>query len=383
MDIVIWGITPLSRYLAKNMKHNHSEIRPLSYIDNNMKLHHTIVDGIPVISYNELLKMDNLNKITVILGLKNPKNILEVIDQVKDTPLANVGIVKERVLLQNTLIDPWESEGEIIWSTFNSVNYRIVPGIEVNLIDACNLKCKGCTHFSSLYEKESIYLLENYKRDLLQLRRVGKIVRIRLLGGEPFLLDNFDEYIMTTREVFPGSDIEIVTNGLLIPKIKARILEIMRICNVNVTISSYKPTLEKKNEILGRLDEYEIPWKFEVEKILCFTRSLTLENTHNAELASKVCNSATCTFLRNGQLYKCPFDGLINEFYEYYGLDRYHESGVSVYQDSKIVYERIRKYIFEPVEMCKYCIEIPEYIPWSIEANPSLEDWLYKDGKCS
>ncbi len=380
--VVIWGATPLSQYLANNMKHNHTKVEPVAYIDNNLQLYNTSLDGIPIVSYDELLKREGLKEITILLGLKSPKSILQVIEQLKDFSSANVGVVKARAQLLNIPVDPWELEGEIVWNRYNGSSYRIIPRIEINLIDACNLKCKGCTHFASLYGKESVYSLIDYKNDLLQLRSVGKIVRIRLLGGEPFLMDNLDEYIMCTRKIFPETDIEVVTNGLLIPKINTKIIESMKLNNVNVTISSYKPTLEKKDQILKRLDEYKIPWKFEVEKIVHFTRSLTLQNTHNARLASKICKSAICTFLRKGRLYKCPFDAMINDFYKHYGIERYHESGISIYQDKENVYEKLKKYIFEPVEMCKYCSEIPEIISWSIEANPSLEDWLYKNGKC-
>ena len=87
--------------------------------------------------------------------------------------------------------------------------------------------------------------------------------------------------------------------------------------NVSVIISSYQPTMKKKEQIARKLEQYGIWWQFEGEEILFFSRSLTLENMHNAELSNRECLSAGCLFLRKGKLYKCHFDGLINDFYYY------------------------------------------------------------------
>lgn len=380
MEVVIWGANELGRYVAKNMKREDIDIVPLAFVDNNHELQNTVIDKVDVISYEDLKERKNLREITVLLAVKNAKNIFQILEQLDGTPVANVGIVKPKVGFSGLKVDPSQKEGNVIWSKFAGDTYRFLPRIEVNLIDACNLKCRGCTHFSSIFKNDSVYPIRDYKRDLLQLRKVGQILRLRLLGGEPFLLENLDEYIMITREIFPKTDIEIVTNGLLIPNISHRIVSAMNLNDVSIAISPYRPTLKMKKQIVERLDKHKITWHFEGEEISWFSRNMTLEDTHDPKFSNAKCSSAACTFLRKGKLYKCPLEGMINDFNNYYGLDEVHEGGISVFEDENILYGKTVEYALNPIDMCKYCAEEPESIPWSVEANPSLEDWLYKDG---
>ena len=46
---------------------------------------------------------------------------------------------------------------------------------------------------------------------------------------------------------------------------------------------------------------------------------------------------------------------------------------------STIIYDKLVDYVFKPINLCTYCAEKPECIPWSVEAELSLQDWLYKD----
>ena len=290
MEVVIWGVTPLGKYLAaNNITEGFMNVKPIAFVDNNYKLQNTYVDGIPVISYKQLIELKKQKEIIVLLAVKNAGNILQILEQLNSSFLDNVGIVKPNVLLSGGCVNLLEQDEKVIWGSFQGKKNRVVPRIEVNLIDACNLKCKGCTHFSSIYDSDSIYPIDNYERDLKQLRKVGQMFRLRLLGGEPFLLDNLDEYIMIARKVFPEADIEVVTNGLLIPAVNERILSAIKTNKISVVISAYQPTLKKKNQIANRLDNYQILWCFEGEEIVQFSRNLTLENTHNAENSNEKC----------------------------------------------------------------------------------------------
>lgn len=377
MEIVIWGVTELGRFLVNNIKNGDKNIVPKAFVDNNSKYWNTRVEGILVIPFEELLKKKNLKETIILLAVKNAKNIFRILKQIGNLPILGIGIVSPKVLYANSSVNVLKNQGEIIWYILSGEKNRVIPRIEVNLIDACNLKCKGCTHFSSIFKKDSVYDLSEFKNDLMQLRKVGQMVRLRLLGGEPFLLSNLDEYITIARDIYSETDIEIVTNGLLIPKIDEKVLLSIRNNDVSVVISPYIPTLKMKEEIIERLEKYRILWHFDGEKILLFSRNLTLMDTHNAEVANENCLSAGCTFLRKGKIYKCPIDGLINDFYHYYKLEKPHKSGIDIYQDEEKIYNEIVNYALKPVEMCKFCAENPEAIPWTIESNPTLEDWLY------
>lgn len=383
MQILIWGVTRLGRYLINNLRNSDNEvIKPIAFVDNNVKLHNTLVDEIPVISPDSLKNKYILDQIVVLLVSKSAKHIFQILGQCQKMGIANVGIVKPSILLGGMVVklDNCNDNKRILWSVNRKIHNPIIPRIEVNLIDGCNLKCKGCTHFSSIYKEDSIYSISDYINDLRQIRKAGLFLRLRLLGGEPFLLNNLDDYIHITRDIFHETDIEVVTNGLLIPKTDDRIFSCIKQTGVIVTISPYSPTLKISASIIERLDAYGIMWQFEGEEVLEFSRGLTLQGTHNAKQSCEICSSAQCAFLRNGRLYKCPVDGLINDFYKHYGLDMVRERGTDIYREEEKLYDRFAAYITQPIELCKYCAEEPEIIPWCVEHNPSLEDWLYKDG---
>lgn len=377
MECVIWGVTQLGRYAAAHLEYKGMRIKPLAFVDNNLKIQGTNVDGIQVISYQQLLKKEYSDKITVLLALKNAKNIFQVFEQTENATFNRLGIINSNIMQMGVSVDPWQEKGEVIWRVLEGKKYRIIPRLEVNLIDACNLKCKACTHFSSIFQNGSIYPLEEYRKDLFQLRQIGQVFRLRLLGGEPLLLDNLDQYIEIARELLPESDIEIVTNGILFPKVDQKILTTIQSCRIRIVISPYHPTLKMKDQIAACLDAFKISWNMEGEKIEHFYRNLTLEKMHDAKISCANCLSATCTFLRKGRLYKCPVDGLTEEFCQYYRLQKIPDSGTDIYCDKETVYKAIVSYALKPIERCQYCVEEPEFILWSVESSPTLGDWLY------
>lgn len=383
--VVIWGVTPLGKYLADNIVHDKKKWRPFAFVDSDPELCNTCMNSIPVISGTALRTMENSEEITVLLAVRSAKNIFQILEQLDSLPVGNIGIVKHEVLLSGTCIDPWSMDEKIVWYVYGQKTDCIVPYIEVNLTDACNLKCKGCTHFSSLYEESSIYPLYDYEKDLRKLRNVGQVFRLRLLGGEPFLIKNLHEYIGITREIFPESTIEIVTNGLLVTKVDQEIMRAIRDYDICISVSLYPPTYKIKKEIEEHMRSYGIWYYFDTgnteQGITMFYRNLTLQDTHDAEISNSVCSSAACTFLRRGRIYKCPFDGLVNDFYRYYEVDGKHESGVDLDRNADYIYEKLKEYALRPVKLCRYCSEELENIPWSVEAKPVLGDWLFHDGK--
>ena len=74
---------------------------------------------------------------------------------------------------------------------------------------------------------------------------------------------------------------------------------------------------------------------------------------------------------------------MISDFGEFYNLKmEIPDTGYKVDQGGdKDLYEHIKQLALEPVEMCRYCSEALEWIPWEVCAKPELKDWLYKEGR--
>lgn len=380
MNIAIWG----SKELGIRFYHllNNKECNVEAFVDSDSTLIGKKVEHVSVISPEQLRKTAKEKRVAVLLALRNSFNIITVLKYLENCEVKDIGIIKPRILSQNISISIGmdEEKGEIIWAKREGKKYNIIPRLEVNIVDGCNLNCKGCSHFSNLFPQDSTCSISEYEQDLKQVRKLGKLVRLRLLGGEPFLTGNLSEYICIARRIFPEADIELVTNGLLIPKIDKQILREIRINEVSISISAYVPTLRIKKMIIDTLNEFEIWWKFDKEEITQFLRNLTLDKVHDGKKSVEKCMSLGCTFLRKGRIYKCPLEGLA------YVLEKkYHvkfelaKRGVDIYDAPWKVYKSILDLITKPTEMCQYCSEEEEYIKWEINSVPILQDWI-KEG---
>ncbi len=378
MNVAIWGIGELGKHVLEIC--NEFKYSVQTFVDNNA-LEKSPENGIPVISYKEF-QNDYQNKTEcILLALKNSHNILSILTQLKTCVVKNIGILKPRIMAENFAMDAVRGiEDEIVWVRKDGEEINVIPRLELNIVDGCNLNCRGCSHFSSLYSKEDVYPIEQYKKDLVQISRAGQLVRLRLLGGEPFLAENLSAYLLIARDIFPDADIELVTNGLLLPKAAKETLQQIHKWNISVTISLYPPTIKIKESIETILNNNKILWRF--EKCGEFSRNLTLQKEHDAHRSSANCLSNGCVFLKNGKIYKCPVSGLIPIMESRYQVQFLQgDSGVDLYDAENQLFDSIVDLIRNPVEMCQYCSEINEGIKWGVRNNPKLQDWLWKDGK--
>lgn len=374
-DIIIWGYNDSGKYIADKLIEDHERV--VCIVDNDLRYEGARYANVPVCSYEAAKKKYfGSPRLCVLITAKRAESIFQIIDIISEIECNYIGIVKPRVQEFDRDFSVSQFSKEISWYKFDGERFSVIPRIEINLIDGCNLNCKGCTHFSSIFSREDIYNLEEYENDLKSLREIGEIVRLRLLGGEPLLLNNIEEYIRVARNVCPESDIEIITNGTLVLRMQGVFFDTLRECDACLLISPYKPVMEYKDEIMAKAKLHNCNIKYEKGCIEVFSRQLTLENNHDKWKAASKCSSRSCTFLRKGKLYKCPFDGLINEFYEFYGIDKKLVNGF-VIRGRKDVYSHIKSLAMQPVELCSYCSEEPEMILWSVQANPKLEEWLY------
>ena len=91
--------------------------------------------------------------------------------------------------------------------------------LELHLADHCNLNCRSCDHYSPISE-ECFPAFEKVSSDMKKLSEItnANIDNILLLGGEPLLNKDIEKYVVMVRDLFPNSNIQIVTNGILLKK---------------------------------------------------------------------------------------------------------------------------------------------------------------------
>lgn len=149
-----------------------------------------------------------------------------------------------------------KKESIFVESVYMEIDWR-KPRLEqyqVHLTDKCNLNCKGCGHFCCITPQDNFIDVEEYVRDMRQLKKkFWGVERLYLLGGEPLLHPEVSVIMEKTRMIFPDADIRLTTNGLLLPKQSEEFYETVKRYNIHLEISLYQPTQKLLSEGLEEL----------------------------------------------------------------------------------------------------------------------------------
>lgn len=272
---------------------------------------------------------------------------------------------------------PLMYDGKICFDQMTKITDCDLLYLETHVADTCNLKCKGCMHFSNLATSHNFPDLDLFEKDFVRLSELfGNIYIIRLLGGEPLLNKDLPKYVDIVRKYFPTSEIRITTNGLLIPRQDKDFWKSLRKYRIGMDISPYPPTMDIISQITGILDEEGIPYGNIAEVLNKFRKSLTLHPTNSPEKSVKLCASSHCHFLRNGKISKCPLPVMITDFNKHYPDNKIVTNDTfDIYEEKsgRILKDKLEKY----AEMCRYCPDTPEFIKWERTNNDAkLEDWV-------
>jgi len=248
---------------------------------------------------------------------------------------------------------------------------------EVHLTEHCNLNCKGCSHFSPLAEKEFMDV-EVFERDMARMAKLfdnNEIQRIRLLGGEPLLHPQVNEFIEIAAFYFPNIWRELVTNGLLLPDMSDSFWETCRATGTSIYISHYPVSLnyamlEKKanKKGIGIITEPKQSFRKDVYDV---------SGSQDELLSHSSCFLfGNCCQLNNGRFFPCSISAYFHHFNSYFNL------GISLSDDNCLdIYkarskEEFFRLITTPVPCCKYChVKMRKFgVKWE-HSKKKIDEW--------
>lgn len=200
-----------------------------------------------------------------------------------------------------------------------------------------------------------------------------QIAHFRLLGGEPLLHPDIDQFMFYTRKYFPGAYIDIVTNGLLLPQMNASFWNMCKKADIEIKISQYPVTVDKINKYVDLMKRENV--KFELfPNHDTFIYSINIRGDSDKEKVFRKCKEykSVCINLWRSKLHLCG--RCYNEFLKNYfdvrlpvstGVDFYKCSGTEIYN-----------YVTHPNELCSYCLLV-DRIPfkWGI-SEKKLNEWI-------
>ena len=256
------------------------------------------------------------------------------------------------------------------------ISAKYLPYLEFHVADHCNLNCKACEHYSGLVNEPHFPNLQKFTRDLERFHEfIDDLGMIRILGGEPLLNPEINEYVKLSRRLYPQANIYVVTNGLLLQKMPEEFFETLRQYNASIWISFYPPLESKMPVIKKLLEEKGVPLVVG-DMVKHFTIKQTLNRHNYPKEIFLQCFQANCHNLYEGKIAACFLPFTTKYFNAYYGKDLPEDGALDLY-DASLTTEKLKAHLLSPFERCRYCTP-PVEIEWTTIKNPSpITDWVH------
>lgn len=255
--------------------------------------------------------------------------------------------------------------------------------VEINIARHCNLNCRSCDHFSPL-SQESFADLGEVERDfrrLLELFGNKGIEEIRILGGEPLLNKQINEYFYLLRNLFPEAKIFIITNGILLVSMENDFWDAAKRNNIIISVTKYPIKLDYDKLIeMAKIKDVEFEFFGNSSTGRTFWHTpLDFEGKQDPIYSFEHCRMSNwCIQLDRGKLYTCTLAATIDIFNEYYGrrLELTDRDVIDIYAESSA--DDILRKLAEPMSFCRYCgVRDRTYgHPWAISMR-DIKEWSY------
>ena len=118
---------------------------------------------------------------------------------------------------------------------------RQIDYLRLAVTDRCNLRCQYCmpAHGIDIVPRQELLTFKEMYRVIRVLTELG-VKKVRLTGGEPFVRKDFVGFLEMLSFNDLLEDINITTNGALIPNHIDRLEKLKKVKNINLSIDSLK-----------------------------------------------------------------------------------------------------------------------------------------------
>lgn len=262
-------------------------------------------------------------------------------------------------------------------STSKDDRFEYLGYLETHVFHACNLSCKGCSHFSpAVYAEDADVDLESFERDIAKISELFDHVFIfRLLGGEPFLSKKLKEFAELSRKYLPTTDIRILTNGTLISSSGPELLDSLAQNNIGIDMSCYpinRPMLEQVKSVAESHNlRFQVSFDTDV-----FHKRLTLHGSNNGAANFASCPSADCCFFMDGLLSNCSGPLVVKFINKRFGTQIGPFGDLLDLHQPGLTATDVKAFLAEPMDCCRFCNPTVEDFPWENKHNYSLQDWI-------
>ena len=263
---------------------------------------------------------------------------------------------------------------------------RITPqasigALSIQITRHCNLNCRFCGTFSPLAESEFVSL-DVFEKDIKRLSELtlGYINTIAIVGGEPLLHPDCIKFLEITRKYFPDSIVNLITNGILLPRQNDNFYRTCAENNIVIAPTKY-PIKVDWDKVQADCKKHSVKFEFisntEKEVKTMWLRVLDLAGKQDPRKSFMNCQLAnSCIQLVSGKLCTCCVPTNIRHFNKYFNKNLVTTELDYIDIHKAKDYNEILTFLAKPIPFCKYC----KATQWQyeLEWQPSkkvIEEW--------
>lgn len=188
-----------------------------------------------------------------------------------------------------------------------------LPYCVMCITNKCSLRCRNCAAFISKYRGKkdygSDYLIQNFSKIV---DAVDGITELELMGGEPFLHEDFNtilEWCINQKKI---RAIKIITNGTIIPPQET--WEWLKNFKVKLVVDDYGELSRNIEKIFELAEQYGVRCERQKLQTWYQIEPINKKNFSEDELKEIFygCNFKTCIGMTNGRFYHCNVSGHMN-----------------------------------------------------------------------
>lgn len=253
-------------------------------------------------------------------------------------------------------------------------NLSRLPVIVMNVVDHCNLNCRGCSVWSPLCEPKFTDIFR-YERDITRLGQLfDKIDQINLAGGEPMIHPEIKNFLSVTRSILPKTNIVLNTNGLLLTKASDDFWTACSENQVYIRLTNYPLKLDLK-AITDIAKSHRVMLSAHpIKQFLKFQINLS-GNSNQQETFTHCRQFYTCNFLQDGRIYPCSRAARSNAFAEYFDLNLPICDEDSIDIHSNVTGKEIFSFLEKPIPWCRFCSTSWPTVKWE-PSKRMLNEWI-------
>ncbi len=251
----------------------------------------------------------------------------------------------------------------------------VLHHLDVHIADHCNMRCKGCSHFSNI-SAPALADPGEFSADMHRLAELMSVRDIFLLGGEPLLHPDVDRFVRDARHAFPRAAIYLFTNSTLVMRMPEKVWDALAKTGVILYCDRYPVDLPVA-EIDARAAAHGVTVKWTEDRDSFFSIPIDLSGSQDAAASFSACSGVdNCVNLRHGRLYPCARIAYIDIFREHFGI----EGLAATDADSVSIYGEVdgwalMDFLTAPVPWCRHCDQEHLYwYPWERGAT-GIEQW--------